>query len=98
MNKHEVLSFNNKFYVPTESSTESYYLINKIMSATQTSCTQTPTDYEFSQTIGYYRYKELETFIISPEKVVAVLKENGYNESELNETDLPLREIVLKNN
>ncbi|EON7637080.1 hypothetical protein ABV23_RS01140 [Escherichia coli] len=97
MNKHEVLVFDNKFYVPTCESTESYYLINNIMSATQTCCRQRPGEYEFSQTIGYYRYTELESFTIDSKKVIDVLISNGYNEQESNNTDLPVVEIVLKN-
>lgn len=98
MNKHEVILFDDKIYVPTESSTESYYLINAIMSATNTCCRQRPGEYKFSQTIGYCRYTELVTFTIDSKKLVDVLHQNGYNESELNETDLPVVKFILENN
>lgn len=94
MNKHEVIIFDRKVFVPTENSTESYYLINKIMSATSTSCEQKPGEYIFSQTIGYYRYKEKEHFDIDSEKIIAVLKECGYNEG-IDDTLLPVVVFTL---
>lgn len=98
MNKHEVIHFDGKIYVPNNDSTESYYLINAIMSETQTCCRQRPGEYEFSQTIGYYRHTELDKFTIDSKKVIDVLTKNGYNESESNETELPVVKFVLKNN
>ncbi|AXC39103.1 UNVERIFIED_ORG: hypothetical protein [Escherichia phage CMSTMSU] len=69
MNKHEVIHFDGKIYVPNNDSTESYYLINAIMSETQTCCRQRR-EYEFSQTIGYYRYTELDKFTIDSKKLL----------------------------
>ncbi|EHU8780984.1 hypothetical protein N0S44_000214 [Escherichia coli] len=98
MNKHEVIHFEDKIYVPNSDSTETYYLINKIMAGTNTCCRQQPGKYEFSQTIGFYRCDMLESFTIDKSKVIDILVQNGYNEERVNDTDLPVSKIVLSNN
>lgn len=98
MNKHEVLVLDNKFYVPNDDSTETYYLINKIMTETNTCCRQIPGKYEFSQSIGYYRYNPLESFTIDVLKIIDILVQNGYNEKHVNNSELSVSKIVISNN
>lgn len=97
MNKYEVLILDGRFFIPNENSTTSYDLINTIMVKTKTCCRQSPGLYEFDKSVEYYRSTELKHYKIDSKKVIDVLKENGYNECESNNTVLPVAEIVLKN-
>lgn len=97
MNKHEVLVLDGTFFVPTEDALNCYDLINKVMAATKTCCRQTPGEYEFSQMNGFIRYQEKEHFEVDKQKVIDILKKNGYNECINNDTDLPVVRVLLKN-